>query len=36
MAHTSAFYMAIGSAVVLCAVVLDLGYDKTLDEKDKM
>ncbi|KMY29238.1 hypothetical protein ACZ11_19200 [Lysinibacillus xylanilyticus] len=36
MAQTSAFYLAIGSAVVLCAVVLDLGYDKTLNEKDKM
>jgi len=34
MAHTSAFYMVIGSAIVLCAVVLDLGYDKTLNEKD--
>jgi len=36
MVQTSAFYMAIGSAVVLCAVVLDLGYDKTVNEKDKM
>ncbi|MFJ6211249.1 hypothetical protein [Lysinibacillus sp. NPDC092081] len=36
MAHTSAFYMAIGSAIVLGAVVLDLGYDKTVNEKDKM
>jgi len=36
MAQTSAFYMAIGSAIVLCAVVLDLGYDKTFNEKEKM
>ncbi|OXS77098.1 hypothetical protein B1B04_01465 [Lysinibacillus sp. KCTC 33748] len=35
MAQTAAFYVAIGSIVVLCAVVLDLGYDKTIN-KDKM
>jgi hypothetical protein len=35
MVHTTEFYMAIGSAIVLCAVVLDLGFDKTLNVKDK-
>lgn len=36
MVHTTEFYMAIGSAIVLCAIVFDLGFDKTLDIKDKM
>jgi len=35
MAQTTAFYVAIGSAIVLCAVVFDLGYDKTIN-KEKM
>jgi len=35
MAQTTAFYVAIGSAVVLCAVVFDLGYDKAIN-KDRM
>jgi len=36
MVHTTEFYMAIGSAIVLCAIVFDLGFEKTLDIKDKM
>ncbi|AVK98300.1 hypothetical protein FCT18_18585 [Lysinibacillus sphaericus] len=33
--HTTEFYIAIGACIVLCSVVLDFGFDKTANLKDK-
>jgi len=34
--HTTEFYMAIGACIVLCSVVLDVGFDRTDNVKDKV
>ncbi|KOY82418.1 hypothetical protein ADM90_03485 [Lysinibacillus macroides] len=30
--QTTEFYMAIGACIILCAVVLDIGFDRSADK----
>jgi len=34
--HTTEFYIALGSAIVLGAIVLDLRFEKTSSQEDKV
>ncbi len=36
MMHTTEFYMAVGSAIVLCAVALGVRFDRTPNDQDKI
>lgn len=36
MMHTTEFYIALGSAIVLGAIVLDLRFEKTSSQEDKV